>query len=186
MVEDGKERLVGSDELDFFYVSGQNTKKLTINPEYVSKMLFRCKAEYYEGTVPTSPTDTAAEAETKFRRRYPKSLYIKVNVRTGETVLATTSTIKAEAIVGTKTGVIGNPEQFFHIRWYRNTLTSGSTDMQIGRGVALSVDRATLGLGVSERPRLIAKAEEHDPYMALTDKEGNILTDENGNILVGF
>ncbi|MCC8154796.1 MAG: hypothetical protein LIP01_11720 [Tannerellaceae bacterium] len=185
VVEKGKERLIGSDELDFFYVSGQNTKTLTVNPEFLKEKLFRCRAEYYEGTAPTSPTDTAAEVNTKFIRRFPKSLYVKPNVLTGSIILAATKTVKAEAIVGTKGGVVTDPEKFFHIRWLLNSWAAGSTMVQIGRGKSLSVDRSTI-VSKSDRPELFVEINAHEPYMALTDKDGDILTDENGNVLVGF
>lgn len=186
VIENNRERLIGSSNTDFFYVSGQDTKTLSLNPEYMKNVMIRCKAQYYGDTKPTAPGITAVTAETSFVRKYPASLHGKVNVRTGEIIAPHTDRIKLEGKINIYGGEIVNPEKYFFIRWHRNTMTPGSQDTEIGHGAALTIGRSVAGIDSSQVPRVSFTAEEHNEYQAFTDKSGNLLTDKNNNILTGY
>lgn len=185
VVESGVEHLIGSKQLDLAYVSGQNTNKLTVNTEYIGKLLIRCKAMYYTGTAPTAPDKKAAIAETKLIRKLPASTYWQINKITGSVVLPGDTTIRREAEAYTNKGKISNPGKYWHFRWFHNTNKAGAKDIEVGHGTSLSLPVSYAG-GMSSTPGTIKlDVQEFTEYQALM--VGNdVLTDKNGEVLTGF
>ncbi|EGJ72104.1 hypothetical protein Bcop_1925 [Bacteroides coprosuis DSM 18011] len=80
------------------------------------------------------------EAETKFIRQYPSSLYVDIIAPTR--LKEGITQIKARALVGTADGVIENPSKYFDISWYKKSNKAGASDVIIGEGEELTINVA--------------------------------------------
>lgn len=78
------------------------------------------------------------EAETKFIRQYPSSLYVDIIAPTR--LKEGITQIKARALVGTADGVIENPSKYFHFVWYRKENQAGAVETIIGHGEEIEID----------------------------------------------
>ena len=189
-VKNGVESLIDTAK-DLFYVSGKNANgtwnsSIVVDPDYMEKTHIRCRADYFEGTRPTSPTQ-GNMAETVFKRRFPHSLKAELIIRTGDLVKSDVNTIIAEAQVKTNGSVISNPGRFFFFRWYRNTMTSGSQAVEIGHGEKLTLSRNEVFSSSNvTSPKISFEMIDHGAYEELTDKNGQVLTTKDGEVLTGF
>lgn len=182
----GISHLIGSTPRDLFYVSGQNTSTLIVNTEFIGQLLIRCKSECYTGAAPASPSVNAVTAETTFIRRLPTSLHWRVDRPTGDKVLPGDTEIRRTAVSITNDGEIPNPGRFNYFRWLHNTNQPGAVDTEVGHGVNLSLPVSHAGPSTAKPSSIILDVYEYTEYQAIELKDGDVLTDNNGNIITGF
>lgn len=116
------------------------------------------------------------EADTKFLRQFPSSLY--VDFIAPDRLKEGVTQIKARALVGTKNGVIDRPSRYFKITWLKRALRPGQQDIVIGTGDEILVD-------VGEKDAITIEIEDLGILKALVNEQGEYLTEENNKILVG-
>ena len=140
--------LVLEDILDEFWLDNVYTYKITDGEWELVKVTDIEDYEEWLKTEKTSPHTLAPdgvifgsyEAETKFIRQYPSSLYVDIIAPTR--LKEGITQIKARALVGTADGVIENPSKYFDISWYKKSNKAGASDVIIGEGEELTIDVA--------------------------------------------
>ena len=134
--------------LDDLWLDNVYTYKVTDGKWELVKITEISDYEEWLKTEKTSPYTLAPDgvvfgkyqAETKFIRQYPSSLYVDfiAPTRLKEGV----SQIKARALVGTRDGVLENPSKYFTIKWYKRSTGAGQVDLPIGEGNEIIIDVA--------------------------------------------
>lgn len=148
-----------------FYVSGQDTSSLIVDSSYMDKEILRARSgDIY--------------AETKFVRSIPDSAFF--NLVMPDKLDARVQQFKAIASIGTHLdGVLDNPSEFFFIKWYINKNTPGSTNIEVGHGNEVVINRKDIGLNGT----VGYSVEELEAYRAMTDNDGNVIVDNEDNII---
>ena len=124
------------------------------------------------------------EANTKFLRQFPSSLY--VDFITPDRLKEGVTQIKARALVGTKDGVIDRPSRYFKITWLKRALRPGQQDIVIGTGDEIIIDVGEKdAITIEIEDIFYFEIEDLGILKALVNEQGEYLTEENNKILVG-
>lgn len=185
-VNDNKteELITGSNVLHIWYLSGAGSQYLTIDKENIYQELkLRCKAEYYTGTAPSSPTANALISDVIIIREYPKW---EEDILTADELGVNVKSGYMEAEISTAKGVITNPSKYFFIKFFTKKVQSGAAYTEVGHGNNASYDASLIDSSTGQAVDLAIEVKEHTGYDVLTDKDGNVLTDKDGNVLIGF
>lgn len=137
---DGKESPVDPEE-DLFYVDGQDSDTLTIDPRYIDgQVKITCKSEYAlpGEALPSSPSDDCLLAETTVVRRYPEYDFEHF-VHGGVEVSPDAEAVKNECVITCGRKVIDNPTRFFSIKWSIKKAVYGADWMDLGYGESIMI-----------------------------------------------
>lgn len=166
-------------EDDLFYVSGQYTDSLVVDPRYVDDRVgLICKAEYAmnDEQLPSVPTAGCLKAETLLLRRYPDYEMDHV-VYGGVQVAAGTRMVKNECYVTVGRDVLPSASQFFCVKWTITKAVKDAEPILLGYGDSILVDAQEFADGAD----LTVEIEEFSPMKAMAI-EGNVLC-VNGSVL---
>ncbi len=185
-IENGTERLIGSNVLDIEYVSGQNTATLRVDANNVDSALYRCRAAYYTGAKPSAPTDTNVKAETTLMWKLPAPLRGDISSPMGKTIRSDMGNMTFTCRLFTNQNEITNVDKHFLVLWYKKSTAAGATAVQVGHGASITLPASELRTTGGLQMQVYPVVTEHGAYQVLTDKSGDYLTDKDGNILIGF
>lgn len=160
----GQESLVDPEE-DLFYVSGQNTAALVVDPRYVDdRVRLVCKAEYALSgeQLPQAPTANCLMAETTLLRHYADYDFEHV-VYGGVQVSAGTRKVKNECYVTVGKNVLPSASQFFSVKWTITKAVTGAEPMVLGYGDSIMVDAKEFEDGAD----VMVEVKEFEPLKAM-------------------
>ncbi len=163
-VIDGQESLVDPED-DLFYVSGQNTANLVVDPRYVDDRIHLvCKAEYAlnDDELPSEPTTGCLSAETTLLRHYADYEMEHV-VYGGVQVAAGTRMVKNECYVTVGKKVLSSASQFFCVKWTITKAVTGAEPILLGYGDSIMIDAKEFENGAD----LTVEIEELRPLKAM-------------------
>lgn len=174
----GQESLVDPED-DLFYVSGQNTAALVVDPRYVDdRVRLVCKAEYVVGDdeLPSQPTTSCLMAETTLLRHYADYELEQV-VYGGEQVAVGTGVVKNECYVKVGRKVLPSASQFFSVKWTITKAVTGAEPVVLGYGDSVLVNAKEFEDGAD----VTVEIEEFEPLKAMAI-DGDVLC-LNGDII---
>lgn len=159
VLEEGEWRAI--DEEDLFYVSGQDTKALTIDRAYIDKEFIRVVAankNYPSATV---------TAHTKVYRWYGQWDEREVITR-GKFIRPDTAEIEACCIIDTPKGEVTSPEAYFDITHIFTTNEKGAVETVIGYGETVVVPASIVGKDPNVIPVFGCEVKERTALRACT------------------
>lgn len=175
---DGAETLVDPEE-DLFYVSGQGTDTLTIDPRYVDGQIkLACKVEYAlpGDELPAEPTSDCLVDETTVVRRYPEYDF-EHYVHGGVEVSPGAVSVKNECVITSGRQVIENPSRFFSIRWSIRRAVYDAEWMVLGYGDSIMIPAEEF----ANASDVALEVDEFGPLGAMSD--GDAVICDNGDII---
>ncbi len=174
------EVLIDEDE-DLFYESGQDTDTLVIDPEYLESERIICKAEYALSgeTMPSTPSAECLVAETVISRRYP-SYDFENYVHGGVEVSPVAGHVKNECVVTIGQKVLESPSRYFKVIWSIKEPVYGAEWRILGYGDSIMIPADEIEGGAD----IGLELEEFAPKRALSTNGTDVLTDDDGNILI--
>lgn len=178
-VDGSTEKLVDAED-DLFYVSGQGTAVLVIDPEYIIKERLICKAEYalLGEILPTAPTGECLSAETVIVRQYPDYDFSHI-VHGGVEVSPNVAEVKNECVVAIGHTVLSSASQYFSVIWSVKSPVYGAEWRVIGYGDRIMIPISEIANGLD----VAVELEEFDALGAMADDDGNVITDDDGTII---
>ncbi len=171
---DGAETLVDPEE-DLFYVSGQGTDTLTIDPRYVDGQIkLACKVEYAlpGDELPAEPTSDCLVDETTVVRRYAEYDF-EHYVHGGVEVSPGAVSVKNECVITSGRQVIENPSRFFSIRWSIRRAVYDAEWMVLGYGDSIMIPAEEF----ANASDVALEVDELDPLGAFIDGDTMICDD---------
>ena len=123
-----------------FCVDGKNGgiwgKKLTIDARFMRHESFRCRAAYYNGVRPASPSDDSLQCVTSIKVEMPKTLGVAIVQSKGFKVSATLATpVSFTCYIPYNKGYVGvEKDHLFAITWFVRSLKPGNQPIQAGSG----------------------------------------------------
>ncbi len=152
-------------------VSGEQTKQIVVDQNYIQKVVLRCKAYAYGNQ------HTMQYFTTRLRRWYGQFDY-EVDFLRGKYVTNGTNTIVLNAWVANAKGNISNPLKYFDMELF---FAAGNEDFRsVGYGEEAIIVRNDLKTG---EPKCGILLRELSAFMPLADDDGNILCLDNGTPL---
>lgn len=185
-VTDKVSHLVGSTNLDLFYVSGQDTDTLVVNTEYIGNLLIYCVAECYKEIAPTIQSGKSVKAETKFVRKLPTSLYHSMERVNGSIFNPSDTSIKRVAHATVNNVEVQNIGRFFHHRWLVNSNKPGAVDLEVAHGVSMEIPISYAGSSTSNPATIKLDVSELTEYQAIEVPGKGVLTDHLGRVICGI
>ena len=188
ILENNNWRLIDSD--DVFVISGlasgRFSKDLVVNASLFDNASFKVSATYYDGTYPTSPSNSAVQDVTTINVSLPESAEGKIRVSKGQYIAPNIDqSIDCEAWIEDNTGVIENPDKHWICLWYCKANTLSATEKQIGHGFKLSTTSKTIGVTNTKGVMIYAKIYDTSCYKLLCNEQGALLVNELGHFLIG-
>lgn len=154
-----------------WYVSGAQTKAITVEQDYIQTVVLRVKAYAYGNQ------HTAQYFSTRLRRWYGQFDYDVEFVR-GKYVFSDTNTVVLDAWVANGKGTISNPLKYFDMELF---FAVGNEDFQsVGYGEEAIVVRSGLQGG---EPRCGILVRELSALMPLAQDDGAVLCLDDGTPL---
>lgn len=152
-------------------VSGETTKSIMVDQDYIQDVLLRCTA------MAGDKEDTRREFVTRLIRWY--GMYNEdVMFVTGKYIFPDTSMVALEAKVTNGRGNIASPERFFDMELF---FAVGDEDFtSVGYGTEVIIRRSDLLSGI---PKAGILCRELSAYVPVADGYGYVLTDDDGNVL---
>lgn len=180
------EWLIGSKKTDIEYVSGQGTATLRVDADNVDFGTYRCRAVYYTGAKPTAPTDSKIYATTNLKYKLPAQIRGEIYSKMGSVLRNDMQSMEFVCKVYTNTEEITNVNKYFLVLWYKKSTAAGSTPVQIGHGVSITIPAAELKSTGGQQMQVYPVVLAHGAYEVLTDHLGEPITDHNNEILIGY
>lgn len=173
-VENGKETLINSSDLNIEYVSGQGTKVLRIDADNTYLSIIRCRAAYFTGTKPSAPTDDTLMAETAIVYKIPpvKAFSYTPNgniIRQGMTDMA----FYVKILTNKEELTMEQINKYFFVKWFKRPSVAGATATEIGHGSSISVPADSLRLSGGLQMSVYPEVYEIGPYTVLTTGSGD-------------
>ncbi|MCD7935527.1 MAG: hypothetical protein LUG98_01560 [Tannerellaceae bacterium] len=172
-------------ELDPELVS-VNDDTIVIDREFMGEGVgIICKGEYAntEETLPNSASASALVETCTICRRVPDFDFdysgVPGQIAPGQSI------IYPKLIVTTNKKVIKNPLSVLRATWFTKKETAGATWQQVAHGEKPSISTTAITDSTGKSMDLGLEVEDRGPLCILTDKDGNELTDQDGNILWG-
>lgn len=180
------EWLIGSKKTDIEYVSGQFTATLRVDADNVDFGTYRCRAVYYTGTKPTNPGDEKICATTTLKYKLPAQIRGQVYSKMGNVLRKDMTNMEFVCKVYTNQEEIANVNKHFLVLWYKKSTAAGSTPIQIGHGVSITIPASELKQTGGQQMQVYPVVLAHGAYEVLTNHLGEPLTDHNNEILIGY
>lgn|SRR5574344_53887 len=154
---------------DFFYISGQGTKSLTLKNDYIQRIIIRCVA------VCRSYPSEQKTYVIQLRRYY--GIYSEyTDITSGAFISASTLWITLAAGVTNRQGDISDPCRFFDIGiFWRNNNTEKWRLINYGTAAVLS--RKEIPDDYSVEPQFASEVKELTAFQILTIDGNNVLID---------
>lgn len=177
---------VGSDIMDYDVQVAQDGGSATVDLDLIGH---RVDLRVYFFYNPYGPvTDTSITADTRYADitflRVRKAL--KAYIKTFTKVSRSQTELIAEVDVLDSKGIIPDPDSYVDVWW---KLSKGAASGAVSYGSTLARgSKATLplsGTSLQYGGTLGADVRHKEPLMALTDSSGAVLTDGDGNVLIG-
>ncbi|MCD8030035.1 MAG: hypothetical protein LUF85_04195 [Bacteroides sp.] len=142
-----------------------------------------CKGEYATShrQIPAAPSGSALVATTRICRRIPDFDYDYSGVPTQ--IAPDQTTIYPKLIITTNKGVVSNVMGVLRASWYVKKNTSGATWQQVSHGATPALSTSYIKDSTGLSMDLGVEIEDRGPFCILTDKDGDELTDQAGNVL---
>lgn len=157
---------------------------LVIDREFMGEEIgILCKAEYasLQQQLPSSASGSALVATCHICRRVPEFDYDYSGVP--PQIAPNQSSIYPKLIVTTNKGVVADPSRVLRTTWYTKKNSPGATWQQIAHGTNPAISTADITSSTGLAMDLGVDVEDRGPLCILTDKDGNELTDQDGNVL---
>lgn len=149
-------------------VSGEQTKRITVDQDFIQKVVLRVKA------VAFGKTENALYWVTKLVRRYGQYEY-NVEFLRGKYIFHDTNIVVLNAWVANAKGIISNPCRYFDMELF---FAIGNGDFEsVGYGEEVIVRRSDLQQG---QPRAGILCRDLSAFMAIADDDGAVITDDDG------
>ncbi len=163
---------VDIDDDDLWYVSGKNTKMLTVQQDYLQHVIVKVTA------YPTENSDLS-KSKTVLLRRWYGNCSPEVDFALGKYITPDTTDIVIDVTVTNRQGVITDPQNYFSIEiFYKENNESDFVSVGYGPEVRFARDSAADDHQCGHLTR------ELSAFMPLELPDGSLLTDEDGNLLV--
>ncbi|MEG1617401.1 MAG: hypothetical protein RR202_10605 [Bacteroidales bacterium] len=169
-IVNGTEVLISSEDL--WYISGQNTTQLEIDPRYVNgKEIIVAKSEFLAANqvAPNQPTSDCQTAMTTIVRRYGEYEW-DCFIHGGNEVSATANSILAESVIHVGRTLLENASRYFDIEWFIRRNVHGAQWTTLGYGESIRIPRSDYEIGAE----LSLEVREKGSLKPLS-KDGNIL-----------
>lgn len=148
---------------------------------------FRVRAAYYNTERPVTPADDAIVAETLVNVEMPSSLTAEQIQTKGARVASDFSTkvgYKVELFDNRNTVSDGQAGELFQIRWKGKSAKTGSSEKLIDSGKTVEFVPKNCGFDASATVSVWAEVSVYEKHAVLTDDSGNIVTDDDGKIII--
>lgn len=138
--ENGVYRNFTDEEIEVF-VDGKNpdgtwSKTITLDVRMFKNIVLRCRAAYYNGIKPSSPTSDNLQGTTSIKIEMPPTLRVNTRQTKGIRVDARmNNTVGFEAVMRYNNGAVPIAKSdYFKFEWYVKSAKSGSTAIKVGEG----------------------------------------------------
>ena len=167
---------------------GEHGASLTFDARLVKAAAFRVRAQRYEGARPTQPQDSTVRAETSVRVAFPRGFAVNQTGTRGGRVgydLGTEVGYRVDAF--TREGAIGQEKarELLRVGWAAKSGKPGSVEVALGSGQEVSFVPKAKGFDRAYPVAVWAEVAMYERHVALTDDDGAMLTDGDGNALIG-
>lgn len=150
--ENGVYRNFTAEEIEVF-VDGKNAdgswnKKITLDVQMFNNIVLRCRAAYYSGAKPGSPTSDNLQATTSIKIEMPPTLRVDKRQTKGFRVDARmNNTVGFEVIMRYNNGTVPIAKSdYFKFEWYIKSSKSGSSAIKVGEGRTIEFTPSSYGL----------------------------------------
>lgn len=153
-----------------------NTSSIVLDLRLIERGAYMIKAAI-DGSEQTMPW-----AQFTIKRTYPK---IEAEVANGASILPSDTMRYAKALITAEGNIVDCPASIIKIDWYTDTTTK--EDMWHNEGGETKFSIADTGLGktyLDDWMDIWFTAEWKGPLAIAEDEESNVLTDEDGNVLI--
>lgn len=181
-------RAVTSDELDICIsgkdVSGNWTKNLTFDARFFRSVAFRCRAAFYSGSRPSSPSSENLQVTTAVKVEMPKTLRADIRQRGGAKVSPSLSTsVSFECVLTDNTQLIpSGKNSLFDITWYASSGKAGVSNKQIGSGRSITFSPSSLGFDKAYPMSVYASVRLY-AVTAVVTSGGKVMTQNNAAVV---
>lgn len=138
--ENGVYRNFTDEEIEVF-VDGKNpdgswSKTITLDVRMFRNIVLRCRAAYYSGVKPGSPTSDNLQDTTSIKIEMPPTLRVNTRQTKGIRVDARmNNTVGFEAVMSYNIGTVSTSKSdYFKYEWYVKSAKPGSTAIKAGEG----------------------------------------------------
>lgn len=149
--ENGVYRNFTAEEIEVF-VDGKNAdgswnKKITLDVQMFKNIVIRCRAAYYSGAKPGSPTSDNLQGTTSIKIEMPPTLRVDKRQTKGFRVDARmNNTVGFEAIMRYNNGTVAQSKSgLFKFEWYVKSGKPGSSAIKAGEGRTIEFTPSSYG-----------------------------------------
>lgn len=149
--ENGTWRNFTDEEIELF-VDGKNAdgswgKTITLDVQMFKNIAIRCRAAYYSGVKPSSPSVASLQDTTSIKIEMPPTLKVKPSITKGIRLSARMNTpVGYEAVVSYNNGIVAQSKnKYFKFEWYCRSAKPGSAATKVGEGRAIEFVPSTYG-----------------------------------------
>ena len=185
LVNGGVETLIDQVETAIEYVSGQGSKTLNVNAMYTNFSIFRVKAAYYSGIVPTAPPDNAPYADVALVYKLPM-VTAEVYSPNGSTLRSTESAKTFICKLRTNNRILTDEEvsEHFLIKWYKRPIVAGGTVSHVSDGASISIKATDLKLTNRQAMNIYPEVFSRGAYGYVADASGKAITNNAGKLIL--
>lgn len=173
--------VIGTKKTDIEYVSGQGTPTLRIDAYNVDLGSYQCEVTYSGGS-----SNAIAKAYTNLKYKLPAAIRGQIYSKMGNALRKDMSAMEFTCRVYTNTEEIVNVNRHFLVLWYKKTTAAGSTPIQIGHGVSITVPAGELKQAGGIQTQIYPVVLAHGAYEVLVNHLGEPITDHNNDVLIGY
>lgn len=188
--EDGDWREITAEDEELWITcknGGVFTKTLTFDARMAKAASFRVRAAYYDTERPVTPSDDAIVAETLVNIEMPSSLTAEQIQTMGARVASDFSTkvgYKVRMFDNRSTVSEEKADVLFQVRWKGQSAKAGSSETFIDSGQSVSFVPKDKGFDPLATVSVWADVSVYEKHAVLTDDAGNIVTDDDGKIII--
>lgn len=183
-------RDITDDELEV-WISGKDssgnwTKQLTFDARFLQNASFRCRAAYYSGTRPSSPTNDELQATTTVKVEMPATLRMEPRQTAGIKLNAalTTSVTFELAMWYNKATIPTSKNGLFLIQWYVKSTKAGSTAKALGSGRTVTFVPANYSLDPAYGIQVYATVKLYAVHAIIVDSDGSYMAVDDETLLI--
>lgn len=166
---------------------GQWTRAIRVDARMFSRMSFRCRAAWFDTERPSAPADNTLQAATSVKVELPPSLTAAIIQTKGVRVNARMTTpVAFRCLVAYNKGELTDTQYaaFTAIAWQALSSKPGSRAVSLGTGRTVEFAPSAYGFDINYPVNVTAQVKLYVCHAAITDDDGNYLTDDDGALLI--
>lgn len=181
-------RAITSDELDICIsgkdASGNMMKSLRFDARFFRNVAFRCRAAYFSGNRPSSPSSENLQVTSTVKVEMPRTLRADIRQTSGVKISPSLSTnVSFECVLTDNMQVIpSSKDNLFDITWYASSGKAGVPNKKIGTGRTITFMPSSLGFDKAYGMSVYASVRLY-AVTALVTSGGKVMT-QNDTLVI--